>query len=319
MAKEKEQIMKRRTKLLIFASVLFVFVAVNIIIRLMPGEKKAEISFVDFKSEDIVKINWSYEGKDYSLIKEGGKWYREDDKDFPVQQSYPENMAEEIAGAQATLVLKEYKNREEYGISETPFVTVTKKDSTGISLYLGMQNSVNEGYYLQVSGDNKIYMVSSSFPEKFSLKIEDMIQKEEIKSVAAPDLIRIDTGEKVLVLTSSEENGKISWYDGTVLLDTKKVNDIKYAIAGIEWLECVSYNASPEDLKAYGFDSPSAVFDLEGPEESVTIMVGNKTDGNYYAKLPDSKMVYTIDGDIEKCFLADSSSLLAGGDGGNQE
>lgn len=302
--------MKRKTKLYIFTAVLIFFVAVTIIIKLAPGVKNTEIAFIDVKIEDIIKIDWKYEDKGYSLIKEGGKWYREDDRDFPVQQSYPEGMAQEIADVQATLVLKEYKNREDYGISETPFVTVTKKDGGQFSINLGSRNSVNEEYYLQVSGDNNIYMVKSSFPEKFHCKIGDMIQKEAIKTVASPDLIRINTGEKVLILTSSEENNQTSWYDGTVLLDTKKVNEIKYAIAGIEWLECVSYNASPEDLKAYGFDSPTAVFDIEGPEESATIMVGNEIDGNYYAKLPDSKMVYTIDGAIAKCFLTDSSLLL---------
>ena len=89
------------------------------------------------------------------------------------------------------------------------------------------------------------------------------------------------------------------WYDThtNAPLDGSQIDTLISEVKEITWDELVTANADEDMLAQWQLNEESAVaVTLSGGDESLKILLGAQNeDGNYYARLPDSAMVYTVE------------------------
>lgn len=84
------------------------------------------------------------------LVKEDGTWYDKDDKDFPLAQSYPEQMEKTLGKLEAERKLENGDSLEAYGLKEPEYtVVLTDQDGNETTLYFG--NVTGDSYYLTLN------------------------------------------------------------------------------------------------------------------------------------------------------------------------
>ena len=134
-----------------------------------------------------------------SLVKEDGTWYDKDDKDFPLAQSYPEQMEKTLGKLEAERKLENGDSLEAYGLKEPEYtVVLTDQDGNETTLYFG--NVTGDSYYLTLNEKKEIYTVSTGVIEDFQYSMEDMAQLDTFPTIGSGNL------KKVVISQGTEEN-----------------------------------------------------------------------------------------------------------------
>ena len=158
-----------------------------------------------------------------------------------------------------------------------------------------------DGYYLSISGqDGIIYTIASSLLDTFNKTQKDLTAKEAIPSVS--DASRLSVGsafDAVRKETSITVDPDQLWYDThtNAPLDGSQIDTLISEVKEIAWDDLVTANADEDMLAQWQLNEESAVaVTLSGGDESLKILLGAQNeDGDYYARLPDSAMVYTVE------------------------
>ena len=150
-----------------------------------------------------------------------------------------------------------------------------------------------------------IYTIEDDLSDIFDTTMNALAVLETIPT--AENVTRLTVGDSLdltLAETSLTINPDQLWYaaegypvDGAEALVETAQN--------IAWDELVTASATPEELTAWQLDDAATAITLyDGDKAGMTILLGNTDDdGNYYACLPGSTMVYTV-------AAADVSDLL---------
>ena len=100
-------------------------------------------------------------------------------------------------------------------------------------------------------------------------------------------------------------------------LDTDLSYDLVDSVVYMAWGDCVSYQASEQDVSAYGLDDPQAVVSLEYMNsedelETFELEVGDYVEEQCYARLAGSDMIYMIDSAIADALVYESVNIDSG-------
>ena len=168
-----------------------------------------------------------------------------------------------------------------------------------------------DGYYLKLSTqDDVIYTIATSLSTTFNKTQKDLVAMEEIPTISEASSITVGaTFAAVKKSESTTVNPDQLWYDANTdePLTASKVEALVSAAKGIAWDELVTAAATEDELTTYQLDDAHAtVITLTGDEDaSMALLIGGEdAEGNRYARLPGSSMVYTVEAD-------DVSSLLS--------
>ena len=265
-------------------------------------QEAATVHVTDTAAEDIVSLKFNVGNGDLEFGKEDGRWYYTPDKDFPLQQSYPEDMAEAVGSITADRELTDGDALDAYGLDD-PVYTVEYTDAEGNVTELLFGDMTGDDYYVMISGSDTVYTVSSSVIESLNYSLEDMAQLDDYPSIGSGNLVKE-------VIT---KNGKTTTYDSE---DEEQAEDIA-AVAGglgaVTLSEAADYSVEDEDLDMYGLDEASritveatytqitveATYTQDDEEQLLTLYIGNEDgNGNRYVMLNDSRIVYLISDEI---------------------
>ena len=294
--------MENRKKGLIIAVILLLAVAAAyfVIIKMNETSEAEEtaaddtliISSVD--SDQITAISYETAGEKLSFIKEDGQWYAESDRDFPVLQDSLTSMANELGAVSAIRKLEDPEDLSEYGLDD-PVLTVHYESAEGKSadIIVGDTNAAVDGCYLQVSGDDAVYIVASDFADVFKTDLYEMADMEDFPTILSDDItsVKIEAGNHTLQLITDEndssgwtvkENGETADNCASSAI-TKLVN----TVTGITFKQDIDYRC--EDLVIYGLDQPQAAVTIDytenvtveddASEEETTAAETEKSDG----------------------------------------
>ena len=121
-----------------------------------------------------------------------------------------------------------------------------------------------------------------------------------------------------------QENSSLAYSDDYVwflaedgdwlALDTALTESLMETVTGLSWQSCVSYDASEEDLAAYGLDDPAVTAEVtytvaeedgesQSRTETFTLEIGNYSGESCYARIAGSSMVYLIDAAVSDSLL----------------
>ena len=256
-------------------------------------QEAATVHVTDTAAEDIVSLKFNVGNGDLEFSKEDDKWYYTPDKDFPLQQSYPEDMAEATGSITADRELTDGDALDAYGLDD-PVYTVEYTDAEGNVTELLFGDMTGDDYYVMISGSDTVYTVSSSVIDALNYSLEDMAQLDDYPSIGSGNLVKE-------VIT---QNGETTTYDSE---DEDQAEDIA-AVAGglgaVTLSEAADYSVEDKDLGMYGLDADSritveATYTQDDEGQMLTLYIGNEDgNGNRYVMLNDSRIVYLISDEI---------------------
>lgn len=150
-------------------------------------EKAETITLTDWKTKDIEAFSYPLDGKTLSFTKDAdGNWTCEDDPSVSLDEEKINTMLENVAGLTAAEEIDDPEDLSEYGITDdSSKLTFTTADGT-TTFTLGAENEINNQYYLQMSGDDHVYLIEKSLETSFSQSMDDL-KKEDKKTEDSSD------------------------------------------------------------------------------------------------------------------------------------
>ena len=277
--------MKKGKRLIVLTVVLAVFVAGTVILQRVNANNEAAknttapvtvVSETDKAS--LSEIAYTYEGDSLRFTKDGENWKYADDPNFPLNQSKVTAMADALKKITATRTAADTMvNAGDFGLAEPSLiVTATLADGTKKTLRFGDKNSVTGDTYVNVDGSPTVYTVASSVPGNFRYKLYSLITDEAFPTLdtSTVDKLGITTPEGTA--NFSQHSGgsndvystSFTWLinnaDGTASpADATKLSDYLTTLTGITYTGTADYDATPEELAAYGLDNPAATIDVD--------------------------------------------------------
>lgn len=267
-------------------------------------------------ADDLTGLEWTKDEESFSFTREDDTWKKADNAAYPVEQSAVDGLADELIALEATRKLDNVTDAAMYGLAEPAFsVTAHWSDGTSTTYQMGDETPFGDGYYLALSDQTQTaYTVSSSLSTLFSKTMDDFAAMEDIPTVAEVTRLTIgDTFDASYKEESATINASQHWYaaDGRAL---DGVDDLVTDAKAITWSGLVEAVATDAQLTEWKLDEASAVAltQYDG-EESATILFGTTDEnGDYYARLPESAMVYTVAADSVSSLLnASPESMIS--------
>lgn len=287
--------MKKYKSLIILLAVLVVLVVAYVVtgqLKKKSAEKENEqkqIAVLDMS--DITSIQYTNGTDTMSFIKEGGTWYSESDKEFPLQQSSLKTMAETFGTLSANRELTDGDTLADYGLEE-PQYTITLKDADGEQQNIYIGNAAGEDYYMTVGDKEKIYTVDYSVVNAMNFDLDSMLQKDTFPSIGADNI-------KKVTITKA---GETTEYDADNSDQSDDITAIGGGLGAAYFVDCVDYSVQADELAQYGLDEAqrttvTVVYtDSDDKEQTFTLYVGGRdeSDSYNYVQMDGSKMVNTM-------------------------
>ena len=314
--------MKRSKKFLILLLALLVCVAGYVVVSRLnqqtsvATESSESVALAEHTREDLTALSWTADEGTLRFTYSEAGWRYDQDSAFPANESTLDTLGDKLVALTATGSVDNVTDLSLYGLSEPSFtVTAEWSDGTSTAYGLGDATPFSDGYYVSRSGDSKVYIVSTSLKTTFNKTLNSLAVKETLATVDSVTGISTGSLTASYLETSLTVNTDQHWYDenGTALKGTSVESLISDAKA-ISFDTLITGSASEEELSTYGFGDSQVTLTLYNGEEAVlTLLIGGTNeDGDSYAKLPDSKMVYTVDAeDVSDLLSATSESLKA--------
>ena len=231
-------------------------------------EKEAEaadtsVSVVEMDSEKITSVSFNgTEGAEEVFEKDGDKWVKKDEPDFPVSQDTLDGAVNALTALSADQKLENPGDLSEYDLDKPQNqITLTEEDGNRIILQVGMKNESSGQYYMKKSEDDKnVYLVSAVSLEPFMGTSYEFAQAESFPAVTSATIKDVKV-EKENGYQLSQDDDSLYWYvsDGKTSeqADTSKAGTVTSAIGSLTYGDFVDYNCT--DQAKYGFDDPYAI------------------------------------------------------------
>ena len=302
MVQEEKSMRKKKKGILILLAVLVLLTAVYFILRTWNARQEekekeeqeaATVRVTDTSADDIVSLKFNVGNGDLEFSKEENQWYYTPDKDFPLKQSYPEDMAAAVGSITADRELTDGDSPDAYGLDD-PAYTVEYTDADGNVTELLFGDMTGDDYYVMVSGSDTVYTVGSSVIDSLNYALEDMAQLDDYPSIGSGNLVKE-------VIT---QNGETTTYDSENEDQAEDIAAVAGGLGAVTLSEAADYSVADEDLDMYGLDEASritveATYTQDDEEQLLTLYIGSEDgSGNRYVMLNDSRIVYLISDEI---------------------
>ncbi len=294
--------MKKKKGMIILLATLVILLAVYLGLQAWnhsreeqekEAEKAAEIHITDTDAEDIISLDFNVGNGDIELQKEDGAWIYTPDPDFPLDQSYPENIAFAVGKITADRELEDGDTLADYGLDD-PVYTIEFTDSEGNVTDLSFGNMTGDDYYVTVGDTGTVYTVASSVLDDLNYTIDDMAQLDDYPAIGSGNLVKE-------VIT---QNGETTTYDSEDEDQSEDIAAVAGGLGAVTLGDAADYSVDDADLAGYGLDEASritveATYTEDDEEKVLTLYIGGENgDGDRYVMINDSRIVYLISDEI---------------------
>ncbi len=336
-AQEEELMSKKKRQMFTLLGLVVVLAAIGIVYGIIskkaPKEESEEesgteeILLYSVEKEEITRIDYTLGDVQTVLVLEDGTWYKEDEKELPLEQSIPEGMITAMAKVTAQKELSEAgEDLSQFGLDKPSLsVEVTAGGETH-KLVMGLETvgTDSDGYYAYMDDASKVYTIMDTWYSYFDYVGNQLIARETGPTFAAANMTKLSVDAKKgtdfeVVYDTEDSVGKdiYGWvikkgFKEKVAGDSYSLSELFDNYSSLSFYECVSYDGSKKNDKKYGLDKPAYTIDFtyyesqtegeeteEEPEKvyhSYKFYVGKETDdGEYYYIKPDgSKRIYML-------------------------
>lgn len=304
--------MKRQTKLLFLAMVLMVMATAAFVVAKLSPENEdtfedTSVAILSLDTETVSALSWSYEGESLTFAYADGAWYYPEDSTFPLDDSYLDDMVDELSDVVANRTIEAVTDLSQYGLEDAVCTISVTADAVTTEIRIGNENSLGGQRYLSL-GDGMVYLVDALLLDEFSYGLYDLVRKEPIPPMTNVSDVRVKTGTQTLSLTKQTVGESYAWQAGDQFLDTELTDAFVETVTHMSWDACVDYKAD-DILTEYGLDvpmvsvavayiEPAAADETSVEKVDFAVEIGSRTGEFCYARLAGSEMVYLIDGTI---------------------
>ena len=165
-------------------------------------EEKDIIYINQMETDEIIGFSFVNNGETLSFTKDGENWKYDGNEALSMNQVSMTSMVAMLAKIEAENKLEDHEAISEYGL-DTPSntITITTKEGTK-ELLIGNENEAVDGYYAMINGEDIVYLISSTLPNKFNCSL-DTLEETETETEETEKLT--ETEEMTQAETSLEE------------------------------------------------------------------------------------------------------------------
>lgn len=256
-------------------------------------ESGESILVTELDADTITAVSYNVGNGELAFEKQDDTWYYAEDKDFPLDQSYLQNIVDGMCAITADRKLEDGDALADYGLEE-PAYTVQLTDSEGNTTQIGFGDLTGDNYYVNVNGSDQVYTVASTTLDDLQYTLDEMAQLDEYPSIGSGNL-------KKEVIT---ENGETTTYDSENEDQAEDIAAVAGGLGAVTLSEAADYSVEDADLAGYGLDEESritveATYTEDEEEKVLTLYIGTEDgDGSRYVMMNDSRIVYLISTEI---------------------
>ncbi len=260
--------MKRSRKII---TLLAVFVCVSLVafgVRRYEEQKEiiknSDEIIMEVADEDVNVLSWECDTGSFAFHRdEDGGWLYDADEAFPVDEEKMKGLLDQFQAFGVSFIIEEVEDFGQYGL-DTPVCTIhMETEAETYEILLGDYSAMDSERYVSI-GDGNVYLVKNDPLEQFEMEISDVILHDEIPQMENVTQVQFSGAESERIIY--EEDSEDTYFaedvyfveqDDTHLpLDTTRVNDYLETIKNLNLIDYVTYDATEEEMTAYGMDTP---------------------------------------------------------------
>ena len=236
------------------------------------SEEESKTEVFSVKTDDIKSLGFIVDKKAVTFEKKDDSWVKEDETDFPVNQTTLDSAASAIETVEADRVLEDVEDLTEYGL-DSPSNTVTVDTDDGTTKFnIGDENTSTNQYYISKDDDDStVYVVAADTVSPFMNSLYDYAQGEDFPTIDSSTVKKVQVSEDKDSYVLEENSDGATWDvsgDGSSdkeSADTTAAGNVTSGLGSFAFDQFVNYNA--EDLSQYGLDKPYATITVDYQEE----------------------------------------------------
>lgn len=273
--------MKRSKRLCILLGVLAVAcVATFALSRYQAKKEQIQTNgevVLEIPVDSVQALSWEYDGETLSFHKDD-QWIYDEDEAFPVDGEKIVGLLNQFSAMGAAFTIENPEDLSPYGLSDpTCSITITTDEET-YTILLGGYSTMDSQRYVSI-GDGNVYLVADDPLDDFDIGLRDLLDPDDIPAFDQVSEITFTGSENYQIFYEAYEDGSARTYcaddvyfvqqeDGTLPLDTDKVNSYLQTIRYLDPSDYVTYNVTDEELAQYGLDDPQLTIQVDYTEEN---------------------------------------------------
>ncbi len=224
-------------------------------------------------ADSVTALSWEIDGSSYGFHydSDSDTWLYDDDEAFPTSTDTITELLEVFADYEVEFIIEDVTDYEQYGLDDPVCtITITLDDGTVYEINLGDFSTLDSERYVEF-GDGNVYLAVVDPYDSYDLELSDMIENDTIDTIDQANSITF-TGLQDYSIYYEEDSTNTYCTedvyfveDGDLPLDSDSVESYLSTLSVTSLSEYVSYNASEEELEAYGFNDPLLVITVEYP------------------------------------------------------
>jgi|GEM_PF-4929537 len=326
--------MKRGKLLIVLVAVLAVFVAGYFGLRAYnKAYGDGTLKLTDFSADDVTAITVDCGGEKTAYVKDGGRWYCEDDREFPVDQEILSAMAGQIARTEAVRTAVKNVSQadmEAFGLNDPQAAVQYVAAGTEGGFLIGDKNNSTNQFYFKPDGSDTVYMVRRVVAESFFYGKIDTLKLPERLTYTTDNVVSLSVKraegefEYLYFKDGCDEvySDEYKWIerqsDGSLVpINGSKLSNVCTKIVSPGYTKAVTYAPDDAQLREFGLDAASAsratlvyktYLAQEGGDAAAeglkqveaTLLIGKAFDDeSYYAMTEGSGVVGLVPRDTE--------------------
>jgi hypothetical protein len=265
------------------------------------GKKLEKVFTVASDKIEELKIT-SAAGEATTAKKDGSTWKLTEPAAVAADESEVSGVANSLASADIVRVVDENPaSLNDYGLSN-PRVEIAFKaagDKDYRRLLLGEKSPTGADVFARRNDEKKVFLIASFQETSLNKSAFDLRDKSILKIDRDKiDGVELTAGGPALKIAKDGGEWKLK-APVDVHADFGTVEGLIGRLQTARMKSIVTENATPADLKKYGFDKPQASVNLDAGSAKATLLIGGKADdGSVYARDASKPMVVTVEASL---------------------
>ena len=229
--------------------------------------------------DSVQSLSWTYGGTSLAFSRdETGGWTYDNDAAFPVDPEVMEGLLAPFAPFSAAFVIEDAEDGGQYGLDDPECTISIETEDETYEITLGGASAVDGQRYVSFGGGT-VYLAAEDPLSSYEITLSDCILNDVVPAMDEVTGLTFSGTENYEIFY--QEDGAAWSYCAedvyfterggeTVPLDTDRVEEYLTELSSVGLTNYVTYNATDEELAAYGLDDPELTVTAEYTAESET-------------------------------------------------